>query len=135
MTETQNDPTTTFYNGACPVCRMEIEHYQRRAEDADAPMSWCDVSQTRDALSDLGVDEDEILRRLYVRTSDGRLLGGIDAFLEIWQGIPRMNWLAKVIGLPVIYPVACFLYDRAVAPALFHWNIRTGRVDRRVESS
>lgn len=133
MTKRADNNITTFFNGACPVCRMEIEHYQKRADEAGVEMYWCDVSQTRDALSAAGVNEDEILRRLYVRTGDGRLLGGIDAFLEIWRDIPRLNWLARVIGVPGIYHVACFVYDRALAPLLFHWNIRTGRVDRRVQ--
>lgn len=131
MRDKQPTTSTTYYNGACPVCRMEIEHYQHRAAEVGAPMAWCDVSQSRDALMAKGVDEDEILRRLYVETRDGRLIGGVDAFLEIWREIPRLNWMAKVVGLPIVYQLACFTYDRILAPLLFHWNIRSGRVDRR----
>ncbi len=97
-------------------------------------MDWCDVSQSRDALVENGVDEDDILRRLYVKTTDGRLLGGVDAFLEIWRGVPRLNWIARIVSLPVIYPCACFVYDRVLAPLLFYWNIRTGRVKKMTAS-
>lgn len=135
MREQHSTKSTTYYNGACPVCRMEIEHYQNRAAEAGAPISWCDVSQSRDALLAKGVDEDEILRRLYVETMDGRLIGGVDAFLEIWREVPRLNWMAKAVSLPVVYQIACFIYDRILAPFLFHWNVRTGRVDRRVADS
>ncbi|MEQ9488814.1 MAG: DUF393 domain-containing protein [Alphaproteobacteria bacterium] len=134
MSEKSDAKPTTYYNGACPVCRTEIDHYRQCAVADKASMDWCDVSQSRAALKDRGIDEDEILRRLYVETTDGRLLGGVDAFLAIWRGVPRLNWIARVVSLPIIYPCACFLYDRVLAPALFHWNIRTGRVSRLTNS-
>lgn len=124
----------TYYNGACPVCRAEIEHYRQCAVADRASMDWCDVSQSRAALKKRGVDEDQILRRLYVEMPDGRLLGGVDAFLAIWRGVPRLNWIARIVSLPVVYPLACFLYNRVLAPALFHRNIRTGRVSRLTKS-
>ena len=35
---------TAFHNGACPICRMEIEHYKRlsRAHGLGAILAWCD---------------------------------------------------------------------------------------------
>jgi len=130
MADQTSKPSITYYNGACPVCRAEIEHYKHRADEAEILIDWCDVSKTRDALREQGIDEDEILRRLYVETADGQLKGGIDAFLEIWREIPRLNWLATFIGAPLIYQMSCFVYDKILAPFLFHWNTRTGRVQR-----
>ena len=36
-------PLTVYYDGACPLCRREIDFYRRR--ETDTPIDWVDVSR------------------------------------------------------------------------------------------
>lgn len=119
---------TTYYNASCPVCRTEIDHYRRLTARDGLALSWADSSADRRLLEAHGIAPDDILKRLYVVDREGRLHGGIDAFLLIWREIPAYRWLARVIGLPGIRHAAGFAYDYAVAPAIFHWNRLGGRI-------
>lgn len=114
----------TYYNGACPVCRMEIAHYRRR--DADG-LGWRDIATDDVALAEIGVTRDEAKKRLHVRLADGRIVTGVDAFIEIWRRLPGFGWLAGLASHGMIKPAADFLYDRILAPALFAWNRYRGR--------
>lgn len=126
--ETGDETLTAYYNGACPVCRPEIEHYARIAARNGRPQRLVDISRDRTALAEYGVDEVDVLRRLHVLDGDGRLHRGVDAFIAIWRTLPRYRWLARVMGAPVVRPIAGVVYDRMVAPLIFAWNVRSGRV-------
>lgn len=118
---------TTLYNGSCPICRLEIGHYQSYCADRPLGLAWVDISSDEDWLKRLGLTREAAKRRLHVLDGDGRLLIGIDAFIALWQRMPRYRWLAWLIGSRAIRPIAACVYDRILAPALFAWNRRAGR--------
>ncbi len=117
---------TTFYNGACPLCSMEIGRYRADANAVKASLSWVDVSTdgNGDALAHYGVTQDMAYRRLYALDANGKLVVGVDAFILIWQALPRWRWLARVMALPVVHPVACWMYEHVAARAIYAWNKR-----------
>jgi predicted DCC family thiol-disulfide oxidoreductase YuxK len=118
-----------YYNGACPVCRTEIHHYRGIAERRGVTgIVWIDITSQAGLLSPWGVDDDAIVRRLHVVDGDGRLLAGVDAFIEIWKRLPRYCWLARLAAVGWIKPLADVLYDRVLAAALYRWNKAKGRV-------
>ncbi len=126
-------PITTFYNRDCPVCRMEIDHYRALDERLSLGLGWRDIAAEPDALIAFGIDGEAAKRRLYVLDDHGRLHGGVDAFLLIWQRIPRYRWLARLVGARGVKPVAALIYDRLLAPVLVafnrvrrlaHWSVR-----------
>lgn len=118
-------PLTAYYNGACPICRAEIDEFRKAVAGTEAERShaWCDVSKMPMALSARGVEPDEVVRRLHVVDEEGRLWRGLDAFLALWRSIPRYRWLARVLALPGVRGVAEWTYERIVAP----WHYRRGR--------
>ncbi len=126
--QTEQPELTTFYNHSCPVCRVEIEHYQRLTADGRTGLAWVDSSADKTVLARFGITGDDVLKRLYVVDRDGALHGGVDAFILIWRHTPRYGWLAALAGAPVVKPMAGFVYDRLLAPMLFAWNRRTGRL-------
>jgi predicted DCC family thiol-disulfide oxidoreductase YuxK len=114
-----NEPQlTVFYNGACPICRREIAHYRRLAQDTGAPLAWCDVASDAEALAAHGIGGDAAVRRLHAVDADGRLLVGIDAFAAVWQRLPRWVWLARVLRWRSARWLMAQLYDRIAAPVL-----------------
>lgn len=118
-----------LYHGACPVCNAEISHYQRYCERQAVRVGWTDVSSGRDApvLAELGLDREDVKRRMTVVDADGRIHRGVDAFLILWRQMPRYQRIARIIALPGIYQVSKLLYDRILAPVLYTWNRKRGR--------
>jgi predicted DCC family thiol-disulfide oxidoreductase YuxK len=119
---------TTFYNGACPVCRLEIAHYRRLDDVAGGRLGWTDVTREPEALAAFGLERMDVLRRLHVVDGQGRVHVGVDAFLVLWRTMPRYRRLAGFVGARAVKPVATFVYDRLLAPTLFAWNRARGRI-------
>ena len=40
------------------------------------------------------------MKRFHVRASDGRVLTGAAAFVEVWARLPRWRWVARAASLP-----------------------------------
>lgn len=115
-------PLKVYYNGACPVCSREIGHYRRSADRHGVAARWIDVAAEPDALAGDGIDRRGSLRRMHVRTEDG-LAAGVPAFIALWRRLPGWSGFARAADNPVMRPIAGFLYDRVLAPALFRWHL------------
>ena len=109
---------TVCYNGACPVCRAEIEHYRRAAGDGSA-LRFLDVAADAAAAARHGLTGDTAYRRLHTIAPDGSVLAGIPAFVAVWERLPRYRWLARAMAWPLLRACAAWGYERLAAPALF----------------
>lgn len=135
MMTTQHDQTspqpeqrlTTYYNGACPVCRTEVEHYRAVDARTGLGLGWHDVSRGVGGLTAHGIDADRATRRLYVIDESGRLHGGVDAFIQVWRHLPRYRWLAWLVSRPGVRHAAIGVYESLLAPLLYGWNRRRHR--------
>jgi predicted DCC family thiol-disulfide oxidoreductase YuxK len=90
-------PLTVLYDGACPLCRREIDLY--RGLQSNMPVCFADVSDPASRLPS-GTTREQLLARFHVRASDGCLLSGAQAFLALWAALPGWRWLARVGRLP-----------------------------------
>jgi predicted DCC family thiol-disulfide oxidoreductase YuxK len=77
---------TVFYDGACPLCELEISFYRRR-QGADE-VSWVDVSGTSIDEVAPGLSRDKALARFHVMHPDGTLVSGGRAFADLWSILP-----------------------------------------------
>jgi predicted DCC family thiol-disulfide oxidoreductase YuxK len=111
-----------LYNGACPVCRAEIHHYRKASDKAGAAMRFEDFNTVD--LETWRMTEDQAARRLHARLPDGRIVSGVEAFALIWERLPRSRWLARLVRLPLINPVAEMAYNRIAAPVLYRRHNR-----------
>jgi predicted DCC family thiol-disulfide oxidoreductase YuxK len=116
---TQN--TEVLYNGSCPVCSREINHYERLSQKQALAIQYDDLADSA-KLKDWGLDADEAAKRLHVR-KDGEIYSGVPAFIILWKDIPQMRWLAKIVSLPGVHKLACLTYDYVLAPLLFQWHL------------
>ena len=125
---------TTYYNGACPVCRTEIRHYKRISRARALDVAWCDISRDRFIAARLGLDREAVKRRLHAIDREGRLFVGVAAFAAIWRELPGYGWAAWLISRPVIRPTASWIYDHLLAAGLYTLNrARERRLARRLQ--
>jgi predicted DCC family thiol-disulfide oxidoreductase YuxK len=119
---------TVWYNTKCPVCNAGIDWQQHRLVRAvrSGAIDFRDINLEPDALSSFGIGVNDIRRRLHAVDADNRLYAGIDCAIAVWLRTPGDIWLGRLVGLPVIRPVAGFAYDR-FADLLYAWNRWKGR--------
>lgn len=115
------DKTEVLYNAACPVCKREIDHYAKLSEENDLPIGYHDLGDAAQ-LSDWGMTEKDAAMRLHVRKG-GEIYSGVPAFIVLWQDIPQMRWLARLVNLPGVHWVASAVYDHILAPLLYRWHL------------
>lgn len=130
-TRDRGDRLTVYFNGACPICAAEIAHYQRISkEDPKGPI-WADLSLSEDrekAIAQLGLTRDALVKRLHVLDGEGRVYSGIEAFIALWEALPRYRWAARLVSLPLIKHGGAAIYNHILAPWLYHWNQKHGRI-------
>jgi predicted DCC family thiol-disulfide oxidoreductase YuxK len=95
--ESECSNLTVYFDGSCPLCRAEISHYQRK--DQNRALCFVDISDTGAVPPD-GVTRERAMKRFHVRASDGRVLSGAAAFVEVWTRLPRLRWAARAASLP-----------------------------------
>lgn len=90
-------PVRVMYDGSCPICSREIRHYQRLAEPGVC--AWTDVSDAAVSVPS-GLSRQVLMDRFHVQTPDGQWLSGAQAFVALWQYLPRWRYLAMVCKWP-----------------------------------
>ena len=78
--ESRCPQSTVYFDGSCSLCRAEIEHYRR--EDKAGALRFVDISETGSKPPE-GISRERAMERFHVRASDGRVLSGAVAFVEI----------------------------------------------------
>ncbi len=107
---TTSTQATMFYDGACPLCRREVAHYQ--SLDNHKQVDWIDISAAPEKLNEHGIDYNIAMSRLHALDKDGNIHSGVKAFLIIWNALPYYRWLAVVIRTTRITPVLEWAYVR-----------------------
>ena len=118
---------TIYYNGACPICRHEIDHYARKATTQNAPLVFTDIASETARLDCDGVCNIDLERRMHAKLPDGRLVSGIDSFVAIYSRLNNWRWLAVTLNIPGVRHVAAFAYDSIAVPILAAYNLRRRR--------
>ena len=99
---------TVYYDGACPLCRREIDFFRRRS-DGNA-VEWVDASLSDSASIAPDLSRANALARFHVRRADGRLESGPRGFAELWAIIPGFRWLGRFARLPLAQPLFEWAY-------------------------
>lgn len=89
--------STVNFDRSCPVCLADIG-YNRRRDEAGA-LCFVDISEAG-AVTPQGVSQQRAMKPFHVRGSDGRVLSGAAARVEIWTRLPRWRRAARAASPP-----------------------------------
>ena len=92
-----NPAATVYFDGSCPVCRVEISHY--KGQDGANALCFVDASKPAPELGH-DLDQARAMARFHVRNADGALVSGAAAMVAIWSVLPRWRWAARLAALP-----------------------------------
>ena len=95
--ETELPKSTVYFDGSCPLCQAEIGYYRRK--DQAGSLCFVDVSESV-ASPPVGITQQRAMERFHVRASDGRVLSGAAAFVEVWTRLPKWRWAARAASRP-----------------------------------
>ena len=109
--------TKVFFNNSCNICRAEINHYKKHADET---IDWVDISNNQDAEVITSKSKNELLRRLHV-IHEGEVIGGAKAFIIVWSKIPKYNFLAKIFSIKPLFILFHYGYE-VIAYFLFLKN-------------
>ncbi len=105
--------------------------------DTHQSLKFLDVS-VNDCSSNGVLSQKDAMARFHVLTSDGKLLSGAKAFVEVWQGLPRWRLLAKVFSFPgltalleLVYRIFLLLRPLAVSMFFIAQRLRSNRAKYR----
>lgn len=85
-----------FYDGGCPLCSREINHY-RRLDRVDA-IQWVNITQEPELLERHGLTRDRAMQRLHVLDQDNQWKTGSYGFALIWSKLPGYRWLSLLLN-------------------------------------
>ena len=108
METAQLDPksqakTTVYFDGLCRACSMEIEHY--RKQKGSERIEFVDIMNPAFDAETHGLDPRKVHKVMHVRSSDGVLHEGVDAFRAIWAELPRYRFMTKVADSRAVRPL------------------------------
>ena len=95
--ESELPKSTVYFDGSCSLCLAEIGYYRRK--DQDRALCFVEIYETG-AVPPEGITQERAIKRFHVRASDGRVLSGAAAFVEVWTRLPRWRWAASAASLP-----------------------------------
>tara|TARA_R110000787_G_scaffold99866_4_gene204655 strand:- start:506 stop:898 length:393 start_codon:yes stop_codon:yes gene_type:complete len=103
---------TVFFDGACPLCRREIDFYRRRM-GADS-VCWVDVAgrvpaDDRDVAP--GLTAAQARARFHLLDENGTLHSGGDAFTRLWLSLPAFRPVARILQHRPFPAIMNVLYD------------------------
>ncbi len=86
---------TVFYDGGCPLCRREINFYQKR-RGAEA-INWVDVANNNGDVSLSNMSQCDVIARFHVMDENGSTYNGARAFAQLWRRLRAFRWAGNFI--------------------------------------
>lgn len=116
--------TQIFVDGNCVICDWEISHYKRMAPEL---FEIVDISNPAFDAKKFGLTAEAVNAKMHVRTPEGDLKIGVEAFAHVWDRLERFRLASKLIRNPLIRPIAEVGYQAfaAVRPWLPKKNRRS----------
>ena len=86
-----------FFDGGCKVCAWEVKKYL--AADTLGRLGTIDINAPEFQAEKYGLDREKVQKYFHVLTSEGKVISGVDAFIEIWKVLDTpLSSLASKLG-------------------------------------
>ena len=96
-----------YFNNSCKICKAEIDLYKK---EKIKDIVWIDITNNDLAEKETSKNSEQLLRRLHVK-HDEKIIEGAEAFLIVWNKIPKYRFLYKFFKLPIIFNLFSFGYE------------------------
>jgi predicted DCC family thiol-disulfide oxidoreductase YuxK len=93
-----------YYDGLCQLCSREMKYFYNKP-GTEEKIEFVDYTAPGFDARAEGLDPVAIDRFMHVKTPDGQIRVGVDAFIELWKRIPGYGWLARLAGSPLLNPL------------------------------
>jgi predicted DCC family thiol-disulfide oxidoreductase YuxK len=95
---------TVFFDGGCPLCSKEINHYKRIQNKYQIKeLAWHDISKGDLGLLEKRVSWSDAMTEMHAVIHDEEkvfiIQNGIDAFLRIWERLPYYRFIPVIVKL------------------------------------
>ncbi len=98
-----------FYDGLCPICTKEINHYRKHPESHR--IRFVDIASRGFDAANEGLDPRAIHKTFHVKTPRGEILKGVDGFVAIWEHLNIFKPLVRAAQSSVGRPLFNLGYD------------------------
>ncbi|HYQ02965.1 MAG TPA: DUF393 domain-containing protein [Polyangiaceae bacterium] len=88
-----------FYDGACPLCRREIEMLRRK--DEQHRIRFTDIAEPKFEPASVGLTWATLMARIHGRLPDGTLIEGVEVFRRLYAAVGYRS-LVALTRLPVV---------------------------------
>jgi predicted DCC family thiol-disulfide oxidoreductase YuxK len=106
--QSQKPALTVYYDGSCPLCSAEINHYSSLS--GGDRVDFVDASSPDTELG-LDLNREQAMSRFHIRNSDGKIVSGAGAFVALWEVLPRWKWAARLASsMPGAIPLLECVY-------------------------
>ena len=108
-----------YFDGACHLCSREMGHYFQK--DVKGVLLPRDIKDPAFDAAKEGLDPRRVNQYMHVRTSDGKVFTGVEAFIEIWKVVPGYERMARIASIPWVKAFLkpfYFIFARGIRPLL-----------------
>jgi len=96
-----------YFNNSCNICRAEIDLYKKQnIQDIE----WIDITDNKSAEIETQKNDKALLRRLHIKEGE-KVISGAEAFLLVWQKIPKYEFLYTFFKIPIIFTLFSYFYE------------------------
>jgi predicted DCC family thiol-disulfide oxidoreductase YuxK len=100
-------PLTLLFDGACPICRLEMDRLQ--AADAQQRLAFVDISVPGFDASRWGASQEEMMQLIHAARPDGTLIIGVEALALAYEAVGWGRW-TLALRLPLLGRLGDALY-------------------------
>jgi predicted DCC family thiol-disulfide oxidoreductase YuxK len=133
-----NYPLTLFYDAACPVCSLEMDHLRER--DAAERLVFVDIGAPGFDAAAHGATLQAMNAEIHAKRPDGSMLKGVEVLRLAYEAV-GLGWVLRASTWPVLQPAFEIAYrtfarhridiSRAAAPLIR--SLRTLRARRMAQ--
>lgn len=85
-------PLTLYYDGACPICSLEMDHLREHC--TNGRLVFVDIAVPGADTASLGVGRRALMAEIHGRCADGRVLRGLPVLRHAYAAVGLGAWLA-----------------------------------------